>query len=239
VTLEQEALGGCVFQYPRGKVVMTSPAELPLVGKMKFREASKEQLLEFWQEVERKTGVKINYRERVDEVTRDGDGFVVRSSKGEYKAGSVLLTIGRRGTPRKLGVPGEDLPKVVYRLIDPVQYTGQQVLVVGGGDSALEAATSIADVEGCSVVLSHRGEAFDRAKPKNRARVDTAVRAGRMEVLLKSNVKQIEPGTVAIDCSGTVRSFANNAVIVSVGGVLPTDFLKKMGIHVETKYGTV
>src|SRR5882672_10784475 len=156
VTLEQEALGGCVFQYPRGKVVMTSPAELPLVGKMRFREASKEQLLEFWQEVERKTGVKINYQERVEEVTRDGDGFVVRSNKGEYQAGSVLLTIGRRGTPRKLDVPGEDLPKVVYRLIDPVQYQGKRVLVVGGGDSALEAAASIAEVKGTEVVLSHR-----------------------------------------------------------------------------------
>ena len=238
VTLEQEALGGCVFQYPRGKVVMTSPAELPLVGKMRFREASKEQLLEFWQEVERKTGVKINYQERVEEVTRDGDGFVIRSNKGEYQAGSVLLTIGRRGTPRKLDVPGEDLPKVVYRLIDPVQYQGKRVLVVGGGDSALEAAASIADVEGSSVVLSHRGDAFDRAKPKNRARIDAAVQAGRMEVLFKSKVRKIEPASVAIDCAGTLRSFDNDAVIVSVGGVLPTDFLKKMGIHVETKHGT-
>src|SRR5882672_2386823 len=238
VTLEQEALGGCVFQYPRGKVVMTSPAELPLVGKMRFREASKEQLLEFWKDVERKTGVKINYQERVEAIEREGEGFLVKSSKGEYRANSVLLSIGRRGTPRKLGVPGEDLPKVVYRLIDAEQYAGQRVLVVGGGDSALEAAASIAEVKGTEVVLSHRGEAFDRAKPKNRARIEAAERAGRLEVLLKSNVKQVTAERVDIDCGGTLRSFENNAVIVSVGGVLPTEFLKRVGIHFETKYGT-
>jgi len=238
VTLEQEALGGCVFQYPRGKVVMTSPADLPLVGKMRFREASKEQLLEFWKDVERKTGVQINYQERVEAIEREGQGFVVKSNKGEYRTHSVLLSIGRRGTPRKLGVPGEDLSKVVYRLIDPEQYADQRVLVVGGGDSALEAAASIADVKGTEVQLSHRGEAFDRAKPKNRARIEAAARAGRLEVLLKSNVKQITAERVDIDCAGTLRSFANDAVIVSVGGVLPTEFLKRVGIHFETKYGT-
>lgn len=238
VTLEQEALGGCVFQYPRGKVVMTSPADLPLVGKMRFREASKEQLLEFWLDVERKTGVKINYHERVEAIDREGDGFLVKSSKGEYRTHSVLLSIGRRGTPRKLGVPGEERPKVVYRLIDPVQYAGKHVLVVGGGDSALEAAASIAEVEGTSVVLSHRGEAFDRAKPKNRARIAAASQAGRLQVLMKSQVKNIDVDAVTIDCSGAVRDFRNDAVIVSIGGVLPTDFLKKIGIHVETKYGT-
>lgn len=239
VTLEQEALGGCVFQYPRGKVVMTSPADLPIVGKMRFREASKEQLLEFWLDVERKTGVKINYHERVEAIERKGEGFLVRSSKAEYQTHSVLLSIGRRGTPRKLGVPGEERSKVVYRLIDPAQYAGQHVLVVGGGDSALEAAASIADVGGTHVVLSHRGEAFDRAKPKNRARVEAAGRAGRMKVLLKSQVKQIDVDAVTIESAGKVEEFRNEAVIVSIGGVLPTEFLKKVGINVETKYGTV
>ena len=238
VTLEQEALGGAVFQYPRGKLVMTQPAQLPLVGKVKFRETSKEQLLEFWKDVERKTGVGINYRERVDVIEREGEGFVVRSTKGEYRTRNVLLSIGRRGTPRKLGVPGEDLPKVVYRLIDPEQYTGQRVLVVGGGDSALEAAASIADIDDTHVVLSHRGEAFDRAKPKNRARIEAHDRGNRMEVLLNSKVRQITRETVSIEYDGNVRDFPNDSVIVSIGGVLPTDFLKRIGIDVTTKYGT-
>ena len=238
VTLEQESLGGCVFQYPRGKVVMTAPAELPLVGRVSFRHTSKEQLLEFWREAERKSGVKINYHERTERIEPDGEGFVVHTSKGKYRARSVLLAIGRRGTPRKLGVPGEELPKVVYRLIDPVQYSGQSVLVVGGGDSALEAAASIAEQERTRVVLSYRGDAFARAKARNRERVNAAASAGRLQVMLSSNVKQIQPDVVSIEQEGRLQSVRNDAVIVSAGGVLPSEFLRSIGIHVETKYGT-
>lgn len=238
VTIEQESLGGCVFQYPRGKVVMTAPATVPLVGKVDLGHTSKEALLEFWSGVERKTGVKINYRERVDDISREGTGFIVKTSRGEYRAQSVLLAIGRRGTPRKLGVPGEELPKVVYRLIDPEQYTGRHVLVVGGGDSALEAAASIAESGGSSVVLSYRGESFDRAKQRNRERVQTAAHGGTLRVMLNSNVRQIAADSVAIEQQGRTMKVRNDAVIVNAGGVLPSDFLHRVGIYVETKYGT-
>jgi thioredoxin reductase (NADPH) len=236
VTLEQESLGGAVFQYPRGKLVMTAPATVPLLGKVNFRQTSKEALLAFWQEAERKTGVKINYRERVEDVVREADGFLVKTNRGSYATRSVLLAIGRRGTPRKLGVPGEELPKVVYRLIDPEQYTGQEVLVVGGGDSALEAAASIAE-SGGTVVLSYRGAEFDRAKAGNRERVRRVADAGQLRVLLSSNVKQIEREAVALDRKGELIEVRNDAVIVSAGGVLPSDFLRRIGISVETKYG--
>jgi len=238
LTLEQESLGGAVFQYPRGKLVMTAPATVPLLGKVNFRQTSKEALLQFWQEAERKTDIRINYRERVEDITRTGDGFTVKTSKGTYQARNVLLAIGRRGTPRKLGVPGEDLSKVVYRLIDPEQYAGQQVLVVGGGDSALEAAASIAEAVGGGVVLSYRGADFDRAKARNRDRIDSAARGGKLKVLMKSNVKQIEPQAVALEHEGAMLNVRNDAVIVSAGGVLPSDFLKRIGITVETKRGT-
>jgi len=150
----------------------------------------------------------------------------------------VLLAIGRRGTPRKLNVPGEELPKVVYRLIDPEQYAGQRVLVVGGGDSALEAAASVAEAGSGGVVLSYRGDGFDRAKARNRDRVQAAAKSGALQVLLKSNVKQIEREQVAIEHAGQMMSVRNDAVIVSAGGVLPSDFLRRVGISVETKYGT-
>lgn len=238
VTLEQESLGGCVFQYPRGKLVMTAPAHVPLVGKVNLRQTSKEALLQFWTEAERKTGVKINYRERVDDIRREGDGFLVKTSRGEYRTCSVLLAIGRRGTPRKLGVPGEDLPKVVYRLIDPEQYAGQHVLVVGGGDSALEAAASIAESGSSSVVLSYRGEGFDRAKQRNRERINDVANSGRVRVLLNSNVRQIAAESVAIEQTGRLIKVPNDAVIVNAGGVLPSDFLRRVGVYVETKYGT-
>jgi thioredoxin reductase (NADPH) len=239
ITLEQESLGGAVFQYPRGKLVMTAPADVPLVGKVRFTHTSKEELLAFWKNVEQKTGVQIQYRERVEAIEQDGSGgFVVRTNKGSYNTVSVLLAIGRRGTPRKLGVPGEELPKVVYRLIDPDQYAGQNVLVVGGGDSALEAAASIAEAGGKFVTLSYRGDSFGRAKQRNRERVDAAERSGHLQVLFNSNVKSIEPGFVTLDDNGNLVSLENNSVIVSAGGVLPTDFLKKVGIEVQTKYGT-
>jgi thioredoxin reductase/NAD-dependent dihydropyrimidine dehydrogenase PreA subunit len=239
VTIEQESLGGCVFQYPRGKIVMLQPARLPIVGEVKLRTSRKEDLLELWQGIERQVGLKINYRERVDAIVHEAGGFRVRTAGGEYRAKSVLLSIGRRGTPRKLGVTGEDLPKVTYRLIEPEQYAGQRVLVVGGGDSALEAAASIA--EACptgAVILSYRGDAFSRAKPKNRERVTTAARDGRLEILLQSQVQAIEPRLVALKAAGVVRKVENDSVIVSAGGILPSDFLRSVGIEIETKYGT-
>jgi thioredoxin reductase/NAD-dependent dihydropyrimidine dehydrogenase PreA subunit len=237
VTLEQETLGGCVFHYPRAKLVMTSPVEVPLIGRMKIAQ-TKEELLEFWQNVERKTGVAIKYRERVESITARGGGFLVRTSKGQYAAASVLLAIGRRGTPRKLGVPGEELSKVVYRLIDPEQYEGQHVLVVGGGDSALEAASSIAECTSAKVALSYRGEAFTRAKAMNRQRLESVRKAGRLHVVLKSQVRQIAPDAVVMEQSGKLMRIPNEVVIVAAGGIVPTDFLKGVGVQVQTKYGT-
>ncbi|MFQ5451358.1 MAG: NAD(P)-binding domain-containing protein [Nitrospinaceae bacterium] len=237
VTVEQETLGGTVSHYPRGKIVMTAPVVLPLIGKTKFKETTKEALLAFWQGIEQKTGVRINYQERVESIDRKEDCIEVKTQRGTHRTHAVLLAIGRRGTPRKLGVPGEDHSKVVYRLVDPEQYRGQHVLVVGGGDSALEAAVSIADQPGAVVTLSYRNDAFSRAKQKNRDKVDRAREAGRMQVLMKSNVKSITEQEVEIEHEGSRIQLRNDAIIVCAGGILPTPFLKKIGIQVETKYG--
>jgi thioredoxin reductase (NADPH) len=238
VTLEQESLGGCVFQYPRAKLVMTSPVEVPLIGKLKITQTCKEELLEFWQNVEKKTGVTIKYRERVESITPRGGGFIVKTPKGQYVASSVLLAIGRRGTPRKLGVPGEELSKVVYRLVDPEQYAGQRVLVVGGGDSALEAASSIAESTNATVALSYRGEAFVRAKARNVERLESARKTGRLHVVMRSQVRQIAPDAVVVEQAGKLMRLPNEAVIVAAGGIVPTDFLKNVGVQVQTKFGT-
>jgi thioredoxin reductase len=236
--VEQDTFGGTVAHFPRGKLVMTAPATLPLIGRMRFTEVSKEKLLGFWQQVIDKTGLQIRFGERVETIERAPSGFVVKTTRGSHHCRSVLLAIGRRGTPRKLGVPGEELPKVVYRLIDPEQYRGQHVLVVGGGDSALEAAGSIAEEPGTTVTLSYRSEAFGRAKSKNRSRVDSAVRKGALTIMLKSKVKSIGHEDVQIEYNGQQISLRNDAVIVCAGGILPTAFLKSVGIDVETKHGT-
>ena len=237
-TIEQDTLGGTVAHYPRGKIVMTQPAILPGVGKMPFRETSKENLLVFWRQAEKDTGVRINYNERMESIAPLENGFQVQTSKNEYDTHSVLLAIGRRGTPRTLGVPGEDLPKVFYRLIDPDQYLNSRVLVVGGGDSALEAACAIAGVEGSEVTLSYRSAAFSRAKPKNRQAVEQAESAGKLNVVLESNVRAIAADVVELDQHDQCIELANDAVIISAGGILPTPFLRSIGIDVETKFGT-
>ncbi len=238
LTLDQESLGGTVFQYPRGKIVMTQPVELPLVGKMPFRETTKEQLLAFWQEVDRQHHIGVQYGEMVADITPLKPGFRVKTNKGEYESDAVLLAIGRRGTPRKLGVEGEDLPKVVYRLIDPEQYKGQKVLIVGGGDSALEAALAIADEEGSEVSLSYRSESFSRAKARNRERIADYSKTGHITLYMKSNVKRITKTQVELEQNGKTIVIDNDAIIINAGGILPTGFLKKIGIEVETKYGT-
>jgi thioredoxin reductase len=197
-------------------------------------------LIEFWQGVEKQTGISINYEERVDEIVAapGGAGYTVTTSKATYDTRAILLAIGRRGTPRQLGVPGEELPKVSYRLIDPEQYQNLNVLVVGGGDSALEAATSIAAEPGTTVTLSYRSGGFSRAKQKNREKIEAMEAEGKLEVLLNSNVKEIKADSVTIALGDETKQIPNDAVIVSAGGILPTKFLQKIGINVETKWGS-
>lgn len=239
VTIEQEELGGTVAHFPRRKLVMTQPAVLPIVGPMRFKEVQKETLIEFWRNVERKAELIISYGESVESIdAAGGGGFIVKTNKKSYNTRTVMLAIGRRGSPRKLGVPGEEQSKVVYRVIDPSQHRNQHVLVVGGGDSALEAATTIAAEPGTTVTLSYRSESFSRAKPKNRDLVQQMSSAGQLRVMFSSNVKTIAVNEVTIDVGGSEETLQNDAVIVSAGGILPSGFLRSVGIHVETKWGT-
>jgi thioredoxin reductase len=239
VAVEQEdSLGGTTYHYPRNKIVMTAPMDLPLIGKIKVREISKESLMELWQGVLDKERPEIRFNERMEDIAREGATYTVRTNRGSYRTSAVLLAIGRRGTPRKLGVEGEDQAKVVYRLIEAEQYQNAHVLVVGGGDSALEAALDIAAVPGTHVSLSYRSKAFSRVKAKNRQRIDEAVAQNRIRLLLESVVASIRPDEVIINHGGQTVVLPNNAVIVCAGGELPTPFLKKMGISVEAHYGS-
>jgi thioredoxin reductase (NADPH) len=240
VTLEQEdGLGGSVYHYPRRKVAMTAPMILPIIGMFNKREISKEELLEFWNGIIRKTGLKINFMERMDSLKKVGNVFVVKTPKAEYKTKNVLLAIGRRGTPRKLGVIGEEQKKVVYRLIDAEQYRGLHVLVVGGGDSAAEAALSIAAERGTTVTISCRGdEIFTRPKDKNRQQLKQCVERKKITVYLDANVKEIGAKIVTLIHEGRDIEIKNDAVIVCAGGTLPTPMLKEIGVMVDTYYGT-
>jgi thioredoxin reductase/NAD-dependent dihydropyrimidine dehydrogenase PreA subunit len=235
---QEDSLGGAVYHYPRQKIAMTAPIELDLIGRVSFAEVQKEKLLEFWLNVVKKTGLQISFCERMEEVERIDGSFVVRTNRGSYTARTVLLSMGRRGTPRKLEVPGEESSKVAYRLIDPEQYAGQAVLVVGGGDSALEAAIALAEQQDTVVTLSYRSEAFSRVKQKNRLLLEQHERAGRIQVMLNSTVGSIHEHHVEINYDGIPRRIPNDAVLVCAGGLLPTPLLQKIGIQFATKFGT-
>lgn len=238
LTIEQEdSLGGTTYHYPRNKLVMTAPMQLPIIGEIKVREVSKEELMEIWTAVLKKAKPNIRFSERMEEITPQDGGFLVKTNKSTYTTTNILLAIGRRGTPRKLGVAGEEQAKVVYRLIEAEQYRGKHVLVVGGGDSALEAALDISDQAGSRVILSYRGKAFDRVKPKNRSRLAEAIAGNRIEQILESTIQEIGSQTVTLKRNGEAIERRNDAVIVCAGGELPTPMLKRMGIRVDTHFG--
>ena len=238
ITLEQDSLGGTVSHYPRGKLVMTAPAQLPRYGTVRFGEISKESLLSFWTKVAQESALHICFQERVEAIAPKGSGLEVVTSKRTLHAQTVLLTIGRRGSPRRLGVEGEDLPKVVYRMIDPEQYVGRRVLVVGGGDSAIEAAATLAEETNALVTLAYRGNALGRAKPKNRERIDGCVASRRLELWLNTEIASIAEDHVVVSREGQLQRTPNDVVIVCAGGILPTEFLKQAGVEVSTKYGS-
>ena len=240
ITLEQDKLGGTVANFPRGKLVMTAPAELPGVGTMYFKETSKEQLVEFWNDIAARSAMQVNYGERLVSVDASPEQPLnIVSDRTSYRAKALVLAIGRRGTPRKLGVPGEELSKVAYAFTDPEQYRGRTVLVVGGGDSAIEAACSIVEETGACVSLSYRSAAFTRAKAKNRQRLDKLSSTGQLTLLLETQVTAIAPESVTLQGKAGSIEIDNSAVLVCAGGILPDGMLREMGIQVEAKYGTV
>lgn len=238
-TIEQDSFGGTVAHFPRAKLVMTQAVELPGVGKLKIGEIQKEELLEKWQNLKEQTQIEVSYEERLESVTPLDPGFSIKTNKGEYQSNTLLLAIGRRGTPRKLEVKGEDLSKVVYRLVDSSQYKGMCVLVVGGGDSAVEAAMAIADEPDTQVTLSYRGDAFNRIKPKNRQRLEKMGKNSQLDIRLNSSIVEIRPKSVILNHGDQKAEIQNDAVIVNAGGILPTPLLKAIGIEIETKYGTI
>ncbi|NUN10170.1 MAG: NAD(P)-binding domain-containing protein [Ignavibacteriaceae bacterium] len=237
VTFEQDTLGGTVYSFPRAKIVMTSAMSLPLHGTVKLGETSKAELLTLWKSVLSKNNIKISEREKVESIERSGEFFNITTSGGNYTSASVLIAIGRRGTPRKLGVKGEEGEKVYYRLLEPELIKNKNVLVVGGGDSAIESAMLIAD-EGNNVSISYRGESFSRLKPKNLERIESARSENKVDILLNTTVKEILPDKVILsETSGGIKEIPNDLVYVFAGGELPNAFLEKTGIRITKKFG--
>ncbi len=238
LTLEQDTLGGTVFTFPRSKVVMTAPMHLPLFGKIKLFETNKSELLELWQDVLARNGIEIQENTRVEAIEEKNGIFMVKSQLGQaYTCRSVLLAIGRRGTPRKLNIPGEKLEKVAYRLLEPEHIEHKKVIVIGGGDSAIESALLLAEQN--EVILSYRKAVFNRLKPKNRQRIESAITDNLIEVKFNTNLTKIDERTIELTNSGDGKKalFANDLVYIFAGGELPTKFLQKIGIKITRRFG--
>jgi thioredoxin reductase (NADPH) len=238
LTLEQDTLGGTVFTFPRSKIVMTSPVDLPLYGKMRLFDTSKKELLDIWIQALTSNGINIQEQTKVESIVPHKGGFNVLTLKGEQLwAKNVLLAIGRRGTPRKLGVPGELSEKVAYRLLEPEQIQGKKVLVVGGGDSAVEAAILLGTQN--NVTLSYRSDKLSRIKPKNRDNIMAAMERGQVHARFNTNVARITPEKVFLTGDGIDGELAldNDLVYIFAGGELPTEFLQKAGIEITKRFG--
>jgi thioredoxin reductase/NAD-dependent dihydropyrimidine dehydrogenase PreA subunit len=237
--VERESVGGSIMHYPRAKVVMTGALELAMVGSINRRKMSKEELVALWQSVAERTNLPVKTGVTVQSVNEEPDGmWRVETTGGAVRAANVLLALGRRGTPRKLEVPGEEQPKVSYSLIEPEPFEGKHVLVVGGGNSAVETALALADFGRCtSVSISYRRNAFARCRAENRRRIDEAIRAGKVHALMPSEVVSIGEKDVVLTLEGARRPMPNDAVIVQIGGTAPSELLQAFGIEVVTKRG--
>jgi thioredoxin reductase (NADPH) len=231
ITIDEGEMGGTVAKYPRQKLVMTSPVEFPMHGKFKKTELSKEELIAFWQKVLQRADFKLRQGEKVEDIKKGEDGiFTVTTPKAQYRAQAVILALGKSGSPRKLGVQGEDLPKVMYRLIEADHYINKKILVVGGGDSAIEAAMGLGHQVGNQVTLSYRKEAFSRIKERNAQRIEESIRKGKVKVLFNSHPVEFKQNSVLLEVHGQKQELPNDYVWIFAGGEPPTAFLKKVGV---------
>lgn len=238
ITLEQDTLGGTVFTFPRSKIVMTSAMDLPLFGKVKLFETSKTELLDLWLEVLSKNEIAVKENTKVESIIQENGHFKIGTIKGEeISSKSVLLSIGRRGSPRKLNIPGENMEKVAYRLLEPEIISGNDIVVVGGGDSAIESALLLSEQN--TVTLCYRGETFNRLKPKNSEKINQAISDGKVEVKFNTNLASIDKESVTLSLANEKEGIKlkNDLVYIFAGGELPTDFLQKIGLKITKKYG--
>ena len=237
--LERGDLSDTIRRYPRHKILMAEPVKVPLYGDLWVADASKESLLRVWQTIVAQTGLEVRTGRSVERVERRNGWLEIAAATPAgnevFRARHVVLALGRRGTPRRLGVPGEELPKVFYDVVEMEAFARSRVLVVGGGDSAIEVVVGLARQPATAVTLSYRGEEFTRIKDRNREHLEEARVQGRVEIVLKSRVREIRDDSVVLEATGAERVIPNDYVIVRAGGVPPFDFLRAAGVRIVTK----
>ncbi len=236
ITLEQDSLGGTVFNFPRAKIVMTSPMDLPGYGKLKLFETSKTELLKIWQDLIKTHQIYIKEHTKVNEIKKSGNNLIIQTeSQEQFITNKVLLAIGRRGSPRKLNSEGEELEKVAYRLLEPELIKNKHVMVVGGGDSAIENALLLSKDN--FVTLSYRSDSFNRLKVKNAERIKEAIDNKYIRMEYNTTVEKIQEKNVILNRQNQQFAIENDLVYIFAGGELPTQFLEKSGIEISKRFG--
>jgi len=233
--IDQQGAGGTILQYPKKKLVLTQPVDLPLYGRLKKDAYRKEDLLAIWENIIRTYDIQLQSGQVLKQIQKQGDHFDVSTSTHRFKARKVILALGRRGTPRKLGVPGEQRSKVAYKLIDAQAYKDNHILVVGGGDSAIEAAMGLAAQKGNVVTLSYRKASFYRIKKRNERKLNSVLKRGKIRVLFNSTVANIQDDHVIIDLqvengANHQETLKNDFVFIFAGGIPPYKLMKDLGI---------
>jgi thioredoxin reductase/NAD-dependent dihydropyrimidine dehydrogenase PreA subunit len=238
-TLEQDSLGGTVYTFPRSKLVMTSPVNLPLHGKVNLHDTSKDELLTLWRKVIAEHKIEITEHTKVEEIKPQADGTfkLITNTDQEYLCNNVLIAIGRRGSPRKLGIPGEESQKVAYRLLEPENISGKKIIVVGGGDAGVESAMLL--MEDNDVILVNRNDNFAGCKPKNREAILSASESGNLNILYSANLVSISDDSVLCKVEEETQKIENDLVYIFAGGLLPTGFLKNAGIEISKRFGHI
>lgn len=242
--IDQNSVGGTIYNFPKQKIVMVQPIELPYEGVMKFKNnvVSKEELLEQWMGFIEKYDLNIKERIAFKGITGTDGAFVVTTNKGELSAKKVILAMGVRGSPRKLGLPNEDLPKVAYNLIDPEQYQGKRIAIVGGGNAAVEAAQYLARPQyNNKITLIVRGDedsGLKRCAEDNKVLLFECVEQGNVQIFYSSKVKEIEEDTILVDKGYGDKRMKNDFLFIFAGAEMPHKFLMSLGITIEKKFGT-
>ena len=235
IVLEKGKVANTIENFPEGKWVYAEPDSSPPQGKLWLDGAQKEDLVERWNAIVRENDLEVRSEEALVAIEgRDGD-FLAKTAKGEYRARKIVLATGQRGNPRKLGAVGEDQEWVYHRLYGPKHYKDEDLLVVGGGNSAIEAALVLAEQN--RVVLSYRKSEFARIFKDNRRKLDEAIAAGRIEVLFNSTVKAFGDRQTVLEVKGAdERQLKTDHAFVLIGAELPVKFLKSLGIALENEW---
>lgn len=235
VVLEQGSLSDTVRKYPRHKLLLAEPVRMPLYGDLWVADGSKETLLQVWETIVADTGLDVRTGEKVQQVVRDDTLFRVETEHSAYTARRVVLAMGRRGSPRRLGVPGEGLDHVFYDIVEMEAFAGKRMLIVGGGDSAVESALGLANQKGTTVCISYRGDAFSRIAARNREKIDRAIAAGKVQPLFESHVREIRSDMVVLEQNGDSMILPVDYVVIRIGGEAPHAFLERLGVRIVAK----